>query len=71
MKALSVVARAKLTGEDVWHLLQASNLTCCGIDLRCEAGERRMIAMVRSVDLCPACQEALANSRVSRAGLRR
>jgi len=68
MKALSIVAQARVTGE-TWHLLQRPSLTCCGIDLAGESTERRMIAMVRSADLCPKCQEALAKSRVSRAGL--
>lgn len=78
MKALSVVVQ--FPKEEVWHLLQTEHLTCCGRDTwvweseRPQGDEKReaarqMIAMVRSADLCPKCQEALANSRVSRAGL--
>lgn len=67
MKALSMVVR--LRAENVWHLLRYERQTACGQDTYESEMERKLIAMVRSADLCPKCQEALANSRVSRAGL--
>lgn len=75
MKALSIVAQ--FPDETIWHLLQSDGQTCCGEFTRrrdkqgeviCDA-KRQMIAMVKSADLCPKCQEALAKSRTSRAGL--
>jgi hypothetical protein len=78
MKALSTVVR--FHDDETWHLLQAEHLTCCGrrtwVD-EPEAGPnrgyeatRQLIAMVRSADLCPKCQEALAKSKVSRKGIK-
>lgn len=71
MKTLGIVVQFQGEEEEgVWHLTQSELTTCCGKDILPQfPHQKQFISAVSFSSLCTKCQEAIAASKVSRAGL--